>query len=78
MGNKKRKEVISISKLKEVRKQYKFNQKEMAREIGVSASYYYKVESCQQNPSYVFLVKVKKAFPQISIDEVFFTKTKRQ
>ena len=44
----------------------------MAEHIGVSASYYYKVESGSQNPSYEFLKKIKKAFPNISIDKVFF------
>lgn len=58
--------------LKELRKFIKLNQKQMAEKIGVSASYYYKLESGIQSPSYEFLVKVKKAFPKISIDEVFF------
>lgn len=47
-------------------------EKEMADAIGVSSSFYYKVESGQQNPSYSFLVKLKRAFPEIVIDEIFF------
>lgn len=60
--------------LKEFRKKKGFNQKQMAKEIGVSASYYCKVESNFQNPSYEFMVKLKKRFPDVIIDEVFFWK----
>lgn len=62
--------------LKEFRKQKGFNQKQMAKEIEVSASYYYKVESDFQNPSYEFMVKLKRRFPDVMIDELFFGKTK--
>lgn len=59
--------------LKTYRISLNLNQKEMAQKIGVSASYYYKVESENQNPSFEFLSKFKKAFPKISIDELFFS-----
>lgn len=58
--------------LKEFRKMNNLKEKEMADAIGVSSSFYYKVESGQQNPSYSFLVKLKRAFPEIVIDEIFF------
>lgn len=38
------------------------SQKNMAKRIGVSPSYYYKVESGYQNPSYEFLAKFKRSF----------------
>lgn len=60
--------------LKEFRKKKGFNQKQMACEIGVSASYYCKVEGGFQNPSYEFMVKLKERFPDVIIDEVFFLK----
>lgn len=60
--------------LKKFRKSQNFNQKQMAKEIGVSVSYYYKVESGYQNPSYDFLVKFKKRFKDANIDEIFFCK----
>lgn len=60
--------------LKTYRISLNLNQKEMAQKIGVSASYYYKVESENQNPSFEFLSKFKKVFPKISIDELFFSK----
>ena len=46
--------------------------KSLAKEIGVSPSYYYKVESGYQNPSYEFLAKFKRRFPDASIDVLFF------
>ena len=55
-----------IMTLKEFRKKKGFNQKQMAKEIGVSASYYCKVDS------YEFMVKLKGRFPDVIIDEVFF------
>lgn len=58
--------------LEKFRKSKKLNQKEMAKEIGVSTSYYYKIESGYQNPSYDFLVKLKERFPKVNIDEMFF------
>lgn len=48
------------------------SQDQMAKEIGVSKSYYSKVESGFQNPSFDFLKKLKLRFPNVNIDEVFF------
>lgn len=62
--------------LKLLRYEQQLNQKEMAVTIGVSASYYYKVESGYQNPSYDFLCKLKRCFPEADIDELFFQKEK--
>lgn len=58
--------------LKNFRLSLKLNQKQMANEIGVSASYYYKIESGMQNPSYEFMRKLKHRYPCISIDDMFF------
>lgn len=63
--------------LKQFRESLRLNQKEMAIQIGVSASYYYKIESGMQTPSYEFMRKMKDRFPNISIDKMFFYKTKR-
>ncbi len=43
-----------------------------AKELGICYDTYYKIESCQRNPSYNFLVKFKKTFPDANIDEIFF------
>ena len=69
---------IEIMGIKQYRISLGLNQKEMAKRIGVSASYYYKVESSSRNPSFDFLTKLKNAFPNVCIDELFFDKTKRQ
>ena len=58
-----------MDKLKEFRNSKKLSQKEMAIQIGVSPSYYYKVESGYQNPSYEFLAKFKRSFPNASVDD---------
>ncbi len=50
------------------------SQKNMAKRIGVSPSYYYKVESGYQNSSYEFLAKFKRSFPNASVDQIFFSK----
>lgn len=63
--------------MKELRKSKKLNKKQMADEIGVSASYYYKIESRIQNPSFEFLKKLKKRFPEANIDQMFFSKEEK-
>lgn len=45
--------------------------KEMAEMIGVSVSYYEKVEYDQKRPSREFLLKFKKAFPTFDLDLFF-------
>ena len=63
-----------MDKLREFRENLHLSQKNMAKRIGVSPSYYYKVESGYQNPSYEFLAKFKRSFPNVSIDQIFFSK----
>lgn len=48
----------------EFRKSLNLKQNEIAN--------YYKVESGYQNPSYEFLAKFKRRFPDASIDVLFF------
>ena len=47
-------------------------QKEFAQMLGLTVSFYSKIEAGVRNPSYNFLVKFKKAFPGESIDQFFF------
>ena len=63
-----------MDKLREYRESLHMSQKNMAKRIGVSPSYYYKVESGYQNPSYEFLAKFKRSFPNASVDQIFFSK----
>lgn len=65
------KDVVALC-LKDFRKSKGLNQKQMAKEIGVSVSYYYKIESGNHNPSYEFMRKLKDRFPKLCIDEMFF------
>lgn len=62
------------TKLKDFRNQTGLEQKEMAKEIHVSPSYYCKVETGYRKPSYAFLFKFKDRFPDANIDELFFSK----
>ena len=58
--------------LKDLRKSLNFNKKEMANKIGISVSYYEKIESGERYASRNFLVKLKEKFPQFDIN-IFFT-----
>ena len=63
-----------MDKLRKFSESLHMSQKNMAKRIGVSPSYYYKVESGYQNPSYEFLAKFKRSFPNESVDQIFFSK----
>lgn len=45
---------------------------DIAKKIGVSASFYEKIEYGQRKPSYNFIVKFKTAFPESDVG-IFFT-----
>lgn len=45
----------------------------MAEEIGVSKSFYEKVEYGDRGPSYNFICKFKKAFPEADAEYIFLT-----
>ena len=60
-----------MNKLKRFRENLNKSPKEMASEMGISKSLYYKVESGLREPSYCFLKKFIEAF-RASVDEVFF------
>ncbi len=58
--------------LKRFRAEQKLSQEAMARKIGVTVSFYEKIENGRAGFSAGFLVKFKKAFPEASIDKIFF------
>lgn len=62
------------SGLVEFRVKNELTQQEMARKIGVTSTFYTKIEQGMRNPSYNFLSKFKKAFKNVDIDEIFFSK----
>lgn len=61
-----------MNKLKPFRIKLNKNPSEMALIIGVSKSYYEKIENHDRNPSYNFIYKFKKAFPSADVDDIFF------
>lgn len=48
--------------------------KEMANKIGVSKSYYEKIEAGTRNPSFNFIEKFKGKYQDVDADSLFFTK----
>lgn len=57
--------------LKSLRESLNLNKREMAKKIGISFSYYEKIESGERYASRNFLVKLKQKFPQFDIN-IFF------
>ena len=55
-----------LIKLIEFRKKNNLTINSMAKKIGVSISFYEKVERCERNPSYNFIRLFKKAFPIVA------------
>lgn len=60
--------------LSDFRKSKKMSSDEMANIIGVSPSFYSKIESDRRNPSYNFICKFLKKFPDANVNEIFFSK----
>ena len=56
----------------DIRKREGLTQEEFADKLGITLSHYSKIEVGSRNPSYNFLRKFKKAFPNESIDKIFF------
>lgn len=54
------------------RKEKNLTQEEFSIELGITLTYYSKIELGLRNPSYNFLNKFKNTFPEASIDEIFF------
>ncbi|MFR8309480.1 MAG: helix-turn-helix domain protein [Bacteriophage sp.] len=61
-----------MNNLRELRKENGFNQEQMAAELGVSLSMYQKVEQGNAKAGRKFMEKIKKRFPEASIDYIFF------
>jgi len=58
--------------LKEFRKQLNLTKQQIAEKIGVSLSFYEKIESGSREASRAFMLKLKKAFPEADISAMFF------
>lgn len=58
-------------KLISLRKEKGLSISDMAKKIGISESYYEKIEYGNRTPSYNFLIKFKLAFPNENVDNIF-------
>lgn len=54
------------------RKSLGLNTFQMSKRIGVSTSFYEKIEYGDRNPSYNFMTAFKREFPQSDTDSIFF------
>lgn len=59
------------TELYNLRKDLNLTQKEMADKIGIQAIFYSKIERGEKNPSLKTLKKIKKAFPNLDIANIF-------
>ena len=58
--------------LVDFRSSKKRTKKEMAEKVGITLSYYSKIELGLRNPSYNFIEKFKATFEDACVDEIFF------
>lgn len=63
---------VKNTKLAKLRNSMNYSQEKMASKIGVSYSYYIKVENNKADASKNFMRKFKVAFPNENIDNIFF------
>lgn len=62
-----------MERLKEFRKKKELSQEAMAKKIGITLSMYEKVEQGRAGASAAFMRRFKRAFPESSIDCIFFS-----
>ena len=59
--------------LKEFRLEKTLSKDRMARKIGVSTSFFEKVENGHAKPSRGFMEKLKSVYPEVNLDKMFFS-----
>lgn len=64
--------LTSAEKLRKFRISKGLKRKQMAERLGVTLSLYEKVEGGNAGVSAAFMRKLKNAFPEVNIDEMFF------
>ena len=62
-----------MERLKEFRKSKNISQDAMARKLGITLSMYEKVETGRAGASAAFMKRMKREFPDASIDYIFFS-----
>ena len=60
------------NKLINFRKDMGLSSEAMAKKIGISTSFYDKIEYGDRNLSFNFITLFKTAFPKAEVDEIFF------
>ena len=60
-------------KLKKFRMSLKKSQEEMANMLGITLSFYSKIELGLKNPSLKTIKKFKNIFPKANVDDIFLT-----
>lgn len=60
-----------MNELKKFRESLELTQNEFANNIGVSASYYIKIELGDRKPSREFITKLKNKYPQFDTNKFF-------
>lgn len=66
-----------MEKLKKFRLSKGLSQEAMARSMGITLSYYSQVERGAANFSRAFVEKLKHAYPEIDINDIFFAAERR-
>jgi transcriptional regulator with XRE-family HTH domain len=66
---------MTFEELKIFRLRLKISQEKMAKRIGVTQSFYQKIEQGRAQASTGFIRKFKKAFPEVSTD-MFYTESR--
>ena len=61
-----------MDRLREFRKSHNLTQEAMANKLGITVSMYEKVEGGRANASSAFMKRIKRAFPEVNIDIIFF------
>lgn len=70
--------MIQNSRLLEFRKSQNKTQEDMAGFLEVSTSFYQKIENGERNPSFNFITKFKRVFPQANTDYIFFNQSNHE
>lgn len=64
---------MKLERLKQFRQKADMSKVVMAHLLKVSLSYYEKIESGERNPSYNFITRFSREFPESDINSIFFT-----
>lgn len=61
-----------MNSLVDFRVKNKLTQKQMSEKLAITLTFYSKIETGIRNPSFNFMRKFKKVFPEADINQIFF------